>query len=137
MSAKQNRGEWSELYAFIRLLKEGKVYAADEYVNRLEDIYFPILKIIRADEENHDVDYTTGQTVRIFKDGELLGEVSNDEVAKNAETLIETKFNAGDKVWIVVFDSVYLKFVPEYRIIDQIKIKISNGGEKFSLKYYL
>lgn len=50
---------------------------------------------------------------------------------------IETKFNAGDKVWIVVFDSVYLKFVPEYRIIDQIKIKISNGGEKFSLKYYL
>lgn len=46
---------------------------------------------------------------------------------------IETKFNAGDKVWIVVFDSVYLKFVPEYRIIDQIKIKISNGGEKFSM----
>ena len=50
---------------------------------------------------------------------------------------IETKFNAGDKAWLVVFDSVYLKFVPEYRIIDQIKIKISNGGEKFSLKYYL
>lgn len=68
------------------------MYAADEYVNRLEDIYFPILKIIRTDEERRDVDYATGQTVRIFRNGELLGEVSNDEVARNAETLFERIF---------------------------------------------
>ena len=72
------------------------MYAADEYVNRLEDIYFPILKIIRADEENHDVDYTTGQTVRIYRDGELLGEVSNDEVVRNAETLFERIFKGAE-----------------------------------------
>jgi hypothetical protein len=77
-------------------LKEGKVYAADEYVNRLEDIYFPILKIIRSDEENRDVDYATGQTVRIYRNGELLGEVSNDEVAKNAEILFERIFEGAD-----------------------------------------
>ena len=31
----KNKGEWSELYAFIKLLKEGRIYAADENVNRL------------------------------------------------------------------------------------------------------
>ena len=35
-----NKGEWSELYAFIKLLKEGKVYAADEKVERLDNIYY-------------------------------------------------------------------------------------------------
>ena len=68
------------------------MYAADEYVNRLEDIYFPILKIIRSDEKNHDVDYATGQTIRIYRNGELLGEVSNDELSKNAEVLFERIF---------------------------------------------
>lgn len=24
-----NKGEWSELYAFIKLLKDGRIYAAD------------------------------------------------------------------------------------------------------------
>lgn len=72
------------------------MYAADEYVNRLEDIYFPILKIIRTDEKSRDVDYATGQTVRIYRNGELLGEVSNDEVAKNAEILFERIFEGAD-----------------------------------------
>ena len=47
MSRKYNKGEWSELYAFSRLLKEVKMYAADENVNMIEDEYFPILKILR------------------------------------------------------------------------------------------
>ena len=97
MRAKQNRGEWSELYAFIRLLKDGKVYAADEYVNRLEDIYFPILKIIRPDEENRDVDYATGKTIRIYRNGQLLGEVSNDTVAENADILFGRIFEGTDE----------------------------------------
>lgn len=97
MRAKQNRGEWSELYAFIRLLKDGKVYAADEYVNRLEDIYFPILKIIRPDEENRDVDYATGKTIRIYRNGQLLGEVSNDTVSENADILFGRIFEGTDE----------------------------------------
>jgi len=72
------------------------VYAADEYVNRLEDIYFPILKIIRPDEENQDVDYATGNTIRIYRNGQLLGEVSNDVVAKNADILFDRIFEGTD-----------------------------------------
>ncbi len=76
MSIKQNKGEWSELYAFIKLLKDGKIYAADEYVNRIEDTYFPIIKIIRENDKNKDVDYVTGDKVHIYCDGKFLGEIS-------------------------------------------------------------
>ena len=35
-----NKGEWSELYAFIKLLRDGKVYAADENVEKIDNIYY-------------------------------------------------------------------------------------------------
>ncbi len=35
-----NRGEWSELYALIKLMCTGRLYAADENVNRIADTYF-------------------------------------------------------------------------------------------------
>jgi hypothetical protein len=42
-----NRGEWSELYAFLKLLADTKLYAADEDLNKMENIFYPIIKIIR------------------------------------------------------------------------------------------
>ena len=35
MALRGNKGEWSEAYAFIKLLGEGKVYAADENLKRM------------------------------------------------------------------------------------------------------
>lgn len=43
-----NVGEWSELYTLFKLLADGKLYAADVDTNKLPDIYYDILKIIRA-----------------------------------------------------------------------------------------
>ena len=42
---KGNKGEWSELYVLLYLLGTGRLYAANEKVQRLQDVYFPILKI--------------------------------------------------------------------------------------------
>lgn len=52
-----NKGEWSELYAFIKLLSTGELYAADEQANRINDIYFPILKIFRTEAIDLDMEY--------------------------------------------------------------------------------
>lgn len=42
-----NKGEWSEIYVLLRLLADGKIYTADSELNKLENVYFPIIKIIR------------------------------------------------------------------------------------------
>lgn len=52
-----NKGEWSEFYAFIKLLATGKLYAADENVNKLENTFFPILKIMRTEQTDLDMEY--------------------------------------------------------------------------------
>ena len=46
-----NKGEWSEIYVLLRLLADGRIYAADENLQRLENVYFPILKIIREEKK--------------------------------------------------------------------------------------
>jgi len=93
---KANKGEWSELYAFARLLKDGRIYAADEYVNKLEDIYFPILKLIRSDDDSQDIYYHPGDIIRIFKNGELIDEVESDYLESNVKILFDSIFKGGD-----------------------------------------
>ena len=49
---------------------------------------------------------------------------------------IETKFNAGDTVWIKEFNPEAKKFMPESWQIDHINIKISKDGN-VETRYYL
>ena len=42
-----NKGEWSEIYVFLRLLEMGKLYAADSELNKLDDVFYNIINIIR------------------------------------------------------------------------------------------
>ena len=42
MKLAKNKGEWSELYAFLKLLSLGRLYAADENVKRIDNVFFMI-----------------------------------------------------------------------------------------------
>ena len=96
MSKKYNKGEWSELYAFAKLLKDGRMYAADENVNMIEDVYFPILKILRDESDDDRFSYEPGQAVRIYRNNELIDEVSVETVEENAKLLFNKIFEGGE-----------------------------------------
>ena len=38
-----NKGEWSEIYAFLRLLEVKKLYAADAELNKKDDMFYNII----------------------------------------------------------------------------------------------
>lgn len=73
---KGNKGEWSELYVFLKLLGDGKLYAADENMEVIPDIFYGIIKIIRENETppleyvyNGDVQVvnaSTGETLLVL-----------------------------------------------------------------------
>ena len=46
-----NKGEGSEIYALFRLLGEGVVYAGDEHLNQLQELFYPIIIILRQEKE--------------------------------------------------------------------------------------
>lgn len=49
---KGNRGEWSEVYAFLRILADGEIEPADANLNVLNDEpAIPVVRIIRKGEK--------------------------------------------------------------------------------------
>jgi hypothetical protein len=44
-----NKGEWSEIYVFLKLLADGKLNAADANLNAIPGVYYPIIKILRQE----------------------------------------------------------------------------------------
>jgi hypothetical protein len=42
-----NKGEWSEVYALFKLLGDKQLFAGDADLNKVEELFYPIIKIIR------------------------------------------------------------------------------------------
>lgn len=68
-----NIGEWSELYTLFKLLADGKLYAADENTNKIPEIYYDVLKVLRS-EKNSKLDYSRTTEVKVINadTGELM-----------------------------------------------------------------
>lgn len=89
MSITGNKGEWSEIYVLLKLLGEGAVYAGDENMNKISDIIYPIIKIIR--EEGCRVDYildSDKHIVFIDENGCRTLDIPMERFLSNAEYLL-------------------------------------------------
>ena len=49
---KGNKGEWSEVYALFKLLSEGKLYAGDKDLNKIPNLIYPIISILRQESQD-------------------------------------------------------------------------------------
>lgn len=59
-----NIGEWSELYTLFKLLADGKLYAADANTNKIPEIYYDVLKVIRV-QKSDKLEYCRESEVKI------------------------------------------------------------------------
>ena len=90
--ATYNRGEWAELYVFLKLLGEGRLYAADEMLRKNPNSFLEVLKVIRQEVEGVETEYSTssdGLTVEVSVDGMPVVEVSAPRFLKNARALFD------------------------------------------------
>lgn len=93
-----NKGEWSELYTLLKLAADGKLYAADGNINKIENIYYDILQIIRKQKDDN-WKYIRNGKIKIVseKTGEIVDEISISEFKTNAELLLEAIQNVKTK----------------------------------------
>lgn len=90
---KGNKGEWSEIYVLLKLLGDGKIYAADENLKKIEELYFPILKIIRAENARERYEYAVekeAKKVKVFLNGADIAEYDSDIFEDKATELYHT-----------------------------------------------
>ena len=100
-----NKGEWSEIYVLFRLLADGKIYAADSELNKLENIYFPIIKIIREETAGVLNEYFTGETISIYINNEKVKELPASRFAAEADSLFKEMINKKTRRSFEVKDS--------------------------------
>lgn len=90
MELKGNKGEWSELYVFLKLLADGRLYNGDGYLNKYDDRFYPILKIFRSDSADR-LAYVVNAAKRMIlvEGGERQSfEVCQDEMRRKAEAVL-------------------------------------------------
>lgn len=82
-----NFGEWTEAYVFLRLLGDGRIYAADRNFERDENVYIDILNIIRYEKE-HILEFQREMEAVHAKDNSVVFKVvAYDELIDKANYL--------------------------------------------------
>lgn len=87
---KGNKGEWSEFYAFLKILVDRKLFAADENLDILADKFYLVLKVIREEAKNGKKTYdistndgkikildTKGEQIAIIDESTIKPKISN------------------------------------------------------------
>ncbi len=84
-----NYGEWTEAYVFLRLLGNGRIYAADGNFERNANVYIDILNIIRY-EKDHILKFQRELEAVSAKDNDMVFKVlPYNELVEKADYLYD------------------------------------------------
>ena len=95
-----NRGEWSELYAFFKLMSTGRLYAADENAEHIDDVYFPILRILRNNAIQKRIDYIIhDNAVDVVTGGVKVSTIDKEYLTSISKQIFEGILNGSDRAF--------------------------------------
>lgn len=111
---KGNKGEWSEAYVLLRLLAQGRIYAADDNLNQMDDMYFPILKIIREEILDHKYEYSVDdqeKRIDIYYNNNLLKSLSQNNFSLEADYLYNKIVEGGNRSFAIEQSEDFLRSI--------------------------
>ncbi len=85
-----NKGEWSELYVFLYLLKNPNLTIVDENLNILDNKIFKIVDIILSDKKYH---IETKEIKKLTKNNHLIKTYLTEDISQNAKILLQKILN--------------------------------------------
>ncbi len=93
METGNNKGEWSEFYAFLKILEERKIFAADKNLEIIDGKFFVFHKIIREEKDEavkiYDISQSATQILITDEDGRLLKEFNTDLLKEKTLKIFE------------------------------------------------
>src|SRR5690554_129234 len=82
-----NKGEWSEIYTLIKVIADKQLFAGDSNLNKIENLIFPIIKVLR-DESNGTFEFSYDNDLVIVKNNNEEIRISVNEFKKQAHFLL-------------------------------------------------
>ena len=123
MALKGNKGDWSELYTFFKLLADGRLYCGDGQLNRYDDKFYPILEIFRDDSPNRNTYKVQVAKNIILVAGETVNiEISQERFKQEAGFLLERIKNMDSNT-----DFSYIQ--PFMELIDSHTVKAKSSDK--------
>ena len=96
MALTGNKGEWSEPYALLKLLAEGKLYLGGNNFSKIEGLFYPIIKVIRHETERN-VEFSYKNNLVIVAGSDLLVEIPLSDFVDNAKLCFDRIKSAKSK----------------------------------------
>ena len=91
-----NKGEWSELYALLRLLADGKIKTTVA-----DDCWIPVLQVIREDSESFKLEFRRSQKnfVELYSNNDRVCTLKTDDLADMATKILDGINGGGDSAF--------------------------------------
>lgn len=90
-----NKGEWSEIYALFKLLGDKELHPGNSEIKKLENLVYPILRILRT-EVNGNFEYSIKDDIVVISGSEEVFRIPIYEFQRRAKYLLtEIKSNSG------------------------------------------
>lgn len=92
MTIKGNKGEWSEFYAFLKILTDGKMFSADKDLKILKDSFYIVLKIIREETKgakHYDISKNDGKVIISDQNSKLIDVVELSKIKSGVSDIFE------------------------------------------------
>ncbi len=93
MTLTNNKGEWSEFYAFLKILEDRKLFAADKNLEVIDGKFFVFHKIIREEKDAtlkiYDLSQSEAQILITNEDGSILKEFDSSVLKEKTLKIFE------------------------------------------------
>jgi len=113
--AKGNKGEWSEFYTFLRLLSDRQVYGANENLEKLSELIYPIKKIGREETTGKvEYEFSENEQVKIIRTGEEIVLVDTSDLKSKVTEIFKAIKGASNTTFeITLADELMGRFIAQ------------------------
>lgn len=103
-----NKGEWSEIYALLKLISDRQLFAGNDNFERIENLIYPIISIVRdADSESHNFSFV--KSLVLIKNEKNTYRIPVEEFKKQVEILLQILIGKTERTFEVPTVEEFLK----------------------------